>query len=172
VGACRRPRARVEFSDPAPEVRRGRAQVRRRDAAWRRRIERYERGETVMVAFTASAVIDNDGQRSELRCNSHEVRWVDRPVESPVLRRRLLELAHRDFQLVASHMPDSGIRWRTAAESIAARRVVDPAVGEYLDAQRTPPRLRSREQPAGLVRAGLRQRSSQRRPQIAATHAS
>jgi hypothetical protein len=162
--------ARAQLADPAPELRRGRAQARRGDATWRRRIERYECGDAVIVAFTASAVIDNNGQPCELRCFCHEILWVDRPVTFVVLRRRLLDLTRRDFHLAAARMRDSGIRVSADPGSIAIEIVIDATVAEYLAAPAEPLRLRAGSSPAGLECPPGGQTSWPQRPAIGVGH--
>jgi hypothetical protein len=124
---------RAQFADPAPEVRRARAQAVRGDADWQRCLWRYEHGDTLIVALTAFAVIDDDGAPSEPLCFCHEVVWIDRPVAPRVLHERLRELAHRDFRTVGPRLRDRGIQLGASEDSIPVQLAIDATLEGCLD---------------------------------------
>jgi len=123
--------ARAKVADPAPEVRRARAQAGRGDAAWRRRLQRYEHGDTLIVALTSFAMIEGEGERPAPVCFSHETVWIDRPVAAEDLAERLREVAARDFQTVAPRLRDRGIRLDRDDE-LAVQVVIDSDVEQRL----------------------------------------
>jgi len=125
--------ARVRIADPTLEVRRAREQGHRGDAVWRERLRRFEDGDTLLVALTASAAIDSNGRRSDLLCFCHEVVWIDRQTPVSVLTERVRELAHRDFQAVGSQLRDHGIELSASEDVIGVHLVIDPAVAESLE---------------------------------------
>ena len=124
--------ARAKVADPAPEVRRARAQAVRGDADWRRRLQRYEHGDTLIVALTSWAMIDGEGERAAPLCFSHELVWVDRPVDRDVLAERLRRHAARDFQTVAPRLRDRGIRLAASERELAVQVVLDSDVERSL----------------------------------------
>jgi len=126
-------RVHAEIADPAPEVRRARAQARRGDAAWQQRLQRYEDGDTLIVAVTASAMIDRADTWPEYLCFGHEVVWIDRPIAPRVLTESLVELAHRDFQSVGARLRDHGVQLSAREDAIAVELIIDPAVARRLD---------------------------------------
>jgi len=123
-------RARARIADAVPELRRARAHAIRGDAAWQRRLQRYEQGDAVIVELTASAVIDNGWTRSESLCFCHEVLWVDRPIERGVLAERLRKLARRDFEPVAARLRDRGINLAAPGLPLTVALIIDPTVIE------------------------------------------
>ena len=125
-------RARVQVADTEPEIRRARAQAGRGDAAWRRRLQRYEQGDTLIVALTAFALIDGGGDRPEPLCYCHEVVWLDRPVAPRLLTERLRELAQRDFRTIGPRLRDRGIQLSDAA-AVTVQLDIDAAVAQRLD---------------------------------------
>jgi hypothetical protein len=129
---------RARVADPAPEVRRARAQAVRGDADWQRCLHRYEHGETLIVALTAFAVIDGDGAPSEPLCFCHEVVWIDRPVAPRLLHERLRELAHRDFRLVGPRLRDRGIQLGAGEEAIPVQLVIESSLAGCLDTGAAP----------------------------------
>lgn len=130
--------AQATLAEPAPELRRARAQAIRGDRAWRRRLERYEQGDTLIVALTAHAVIqDAAATQPEPPCHyCHEAVWIDRATAPRTLTDRLRALARRDFTTVAAALRDPGIAIGTAAgeEQIAVELSIDPAVSAQLSA--------------------------------------
>lgn len=135
AGTVRCLRVRAQIADAGPEIRRARGYAVRGDASWQHRLQRYERDETMIVAVTACAVIDGDGERSQAEslCFCHEAVWTDRLTGPGALAKRLRALARRDFRTVGARLRDGGVRLSAREDKIAVALVIDSAVAEGLD---------------------------------------
>lgn len=125
----RSPNPRRNCAAPAAHAARG-------EPAWRRRLERYEQGDTLIVALTARAVIKRTtGAQHEPPWHyCHETVWVARATAPWTLTDRLRALAHRDFTTVAAALRNRGIATDASEKQIAAEFVIDPAVTAQLSA--------------------------------------
>jgi len=147
--------AHAHVVDVATELRRARAQARRGDAEWHRRLVGYQRGEALIVGLTASAMIDSKSGFAELRCFLHEAIWIDLPITRGVLTERLVGLARRAFQPVGARLRDRGVQLADREDAIAVILVIDSLTAEPLDSTDRPS---SAAAPAG-VRPRLRPRA-------------
>jgi hypothetical protein len=123
---------RARLADPAPELRRARARSVRGEAVWRRRLERYEQGDTMIVALSARAVIERPQQGSQPLHYCDEAVWVDRTTVPGALAERLRELALREFAPVADGLRDRGVLTRAGERALTVELSVDPAVAGRL----------------------------------------
>lgn len=128
---CLRARARLE-EQPAVELRRARARAVRGESAWRRRLERYEHGEAMIVALTATAVLERAGARSQPLHYCHEAVWIDRATAPRALAAHLSELARRDFATVAAGLRDRGVRLSADEQEIDVELSLDDALAGRL----------------------------------------
>lgn len=134
--------AEARLAAPAPELRRARAQAARGDPEWRGRLEDYDRGDALIIALTAQALVDDPraGPRRAAPCHyCHEAVWVSRTTTPRALVDRLGALARRDFRTVAASLRDRGVQLGPGEQQITVELVLDPAVTAALDsaAERT-----------------------------------
>lgn len=123
--------AEATLAAPAPELRRARAQAARGDPEWRGRLADYDRGDALIVALTARALIDDRraGPQRAAPCHyCHEAVWVSRATAPRALFERLRALARRDFKTVAAALRDRGVQLGPGEQQITVELVVDPAV--------------------------------------------
>jgi hypothetical protein len=128
VTTVSRLQASARLAEPAPELRRARARAVRGEVVWRRRLERYEHGDTMIVALTARAVIERAGERPQPLHYCHEAVWIDRETAPRALAERLRELARREFAIVAAGLRDRGVVPTADDEAIAVELSVDSSV--------------------------------------------
>jgi hypothetical protein len=120
--------ARARLAEPALELRRARARAVGGEAAWRRRLERYEEGDTVIVALTAQAMIDDARERPQPLHYCHEAVWIDRSTAPGALAEHLRELARREFATVAAGLRDRGVVPDVDEDAITVELSVDSSV--------------------------------------------
>ena len=142
---CRAPRdaarvrclhGEVKPAEPALELRRARAQALRGDRAWRERLQRCERGDTLIVELTAWVLVDGAARtRREHCCYCREAVWIDRTTSLPVLSERLRAVVLRAFVTVAPGLRDRGIGLAGSDKEVAVELDIDRAVIAALTAQ-------------------------------------
>lgn len=144
---CRAPRdaarvrclhGEVKLAEPALELRRARAQALRGDRAWRERLQRYERGDTLIVELTAWVLVDGGaaGARPERACcYCREAVWIDRTTSLRVLSERLRAVVLRAFVTVAPGLRDRGTGLAGSDKEVAVELDIDRAVIAALTAQ-------------------------------------
>lgn len=143
---CREPRdagrvrylhGEVKLAEPALELRRARAQALRGDRTWRERLQRYERGDTLIVELTAWVLVGGGaGSPPEHRsCYCREAVWIDRSTSLRVLSERLRALVLRAFVTVAPGLRDRGIGLAASGAEVAVELDIDRTVIAALTAQ-------------------------------------
>jgi hypothetical protein len=128
--------ARAGLADAAPEIRRARAQAVRGEAPWQERLDRFQRGDALIVALRVAVVTEDPRGRVRSLPYCNEAVWIDRPTAPSDLEHRLRDIARQTFRTVGAGLRDRGVPLAAAPDAIAVDVTIEPPLVENLSRPR------------------------------------